>query len=338
MKELNKNIQHARETLANVESKVHTTQTTSKPQPIPPFIPRLKKSVTAFLQVLLGAWFFIWFDWPLGLQAGMIPMMIFAYLNAQLPFALVIKTILKSLVIALILGALFHFLLMPQLDSFIELSPFLAFLFFPFLYFIASKNPLTSLGSIMSLIVVKSLISISSTPPSYSFASFINTYIGMGGGFCTLLILGYLFETRTPRKGFYKLLTSAIAHASDMINHTNNPSDPCSKLNTQLVKSRSQGIQTYGKLRKLSAMVDYGQAPYLDRNQITSILNSYGVLLTRLNNKVVIDGHSKNLESLQNVQQWCVESLDIISKEFSFDVFYRTSAASRRIYSTGYRK
>jgi hypothetical protein len=183
-----------RKSLAEVEDPrraIPSETSSAAPGPAPRV--RMMKSALATLQVLLAALLFVALNWPLGLQSSMMLVMILAYMNAQMPVALLTRPILNSVAIALPLAAVFHFVLMPQVDNFTELAPWLALLFFPLMYGVASHNPSKSLAAKVSILLVNSLISVSTTPPSYDFASFANTYLGMSGGFGVVLLLAYLF-------------------------------------------------------------------------------------------------------------------------------------------------
>jgi uncharacterized membrane protein YccC len=260
--------------------------------------------------VFLPAWFFILLDWPLGLKSAMIPVMIFAYMNAQLPVALVATTILLSVAAALPLAAVFHFLVMPGIDTFGQLAPWLALLFFPFLYGVASRNPRASLAAIVSVIIAKSLISVSTTPPSYNFASFANTYIGMSGGFSLVLLLAYLFETRSPRRGLYKLLTASLVDAANYLKGLPDPSATKSNGAAMAAKYRKRSLRTLTKMQNLSAAVDYAQDPHIARDDIQSVLRSLDGLVMRLvSADSVIAAAESQANGLKRVNAWCVESL-----------------------------
>ena len=222
---------------------------------------RLAKSALAALQVATGAWFFILLDWPLGIQSAMILVTILAYLNAQLPVVLAAPTILKSVLIALPLAAVFHFALMPRIDSFIELAPWLALLFFPLLYRLASQNPLTSLSAILTVNLVNSLIAISSTPPDYNFASFMNTYLGMSGGIIVVLLLAYLFETRSPRRGLHGVLAALLSQSAAHVKALRDGLRPMAEATSTATIHRDQWLQSLERMKRLSDSVDYRQDP-----------------------------------------------------------------------------
>jgi hypothetical protein len=271
---------------------------------------RMGKSLLAALQVILGAWFFILVDWPLGLQSSMIPMMILAYMNAQLPVALVARTILTGLAAALPAGAVFHFLIMPGVDTLAQLVPWLVLFYLPFMYGIASRNPGTSLMAMMSVIVAKSLISVSTTPPTYDFASFANNYLGMSGGFATVLLLGYLFETRSPRRGLHKLLSSTLLSAADHVQKLDDPSLTPAQRTAAVTAHRKKSLQLLGQANKLSAFVDYDQDPHIPRRKIQAVLRSCDVLVTRL-----IAGApffalpQSDGGEIEQARSWCADSL-----------------------------
>jgi uncharacterized membrane protein YccC len=275
---------------------------------------RLAKSTLACLQVVLGAWFFIALDWPLGLQSGMVAVMAFAYLNAQLPIAILARTILLSVASALPLAAVFYFLVMPGTDAFAQLAPWLALLFLPYLYVVASSNPLTSLAAIVSVIIAKSLISVSTTPPSYDFASFANTYLGLSGGFSLVLLLAYLFETRSPRRGFHKLLTVVLSQSATNLQALNVRSLGTSEVASLAKGHRKQSLRSLGQLKKLAATVDYRKEPHMSQDQVGTLLWVFEVLVMRLASAYPpsssSDSCSESAElAISRAHEWCVESL-----------------------------
>ena len=236
----------------------------------------------AALQVVAGAGFFILLNWPLGIQSAMILIMIFAYLNAQLPVSLVARTIFKSTLIALPLAAAFHFVLMPRLDSFYELPPWLALLFFPMLYGVASRNPLTSMSAMLTVNLVNALISLSTAPPQYDFASFANTYLGMGGGIAVVFLLAYLFETRSPRRGFHGVLSALLSQSADYLKGLKDGVPQSSGGASIYNRHRQHWLQLLEKMKKLSASVDYRQDPLATRDQVGAVLRTCDVLVARL--------------------------------------------------------
>jgi uncharacterized membrane protein YgaE (UPF0421/DUF939 family) len=276
--------------------------------------PRFAKSALASLQIVLAAWFFILLDWPLGLQSAMIAVMALAYMNAQLPVALLARTILSSVASALPLAAVFYFVVMPGTSTFAQLAPWLAVFFLPYLYFIASSNPMTSLAAVVSVIIAKSLISVSTTPPSYDFAKFVNTYLGLSGGFSLVLLLAYFFEIRSPRRGFHKILAVVLAQFAEYLDALGNCACGTSEADSLVKKHRHQSLQSLGKLRKLAALVDYRQDPQIARDQITGVLQAIEILALRLawacpwSHRSA--GHTDGGErGVQQAHDWCAESL-----------------------------
>ena len=290
-------------------------QTAEQPETpaAPPLKKRFGKSLLASCQVLLGASFFMLLDWPLGLQAAMIPVMFIAYTNAQLPMSLLASTILKSIASALPVAAVFHFLIMPGIDSFTQLMPWMALLFLPYFYFIASRNPLTSLAAMVSVIIAKSLISISTAPPSYDFATFANTYIGMGGGFGLVLLLAYLVETRSPRHGLHKLLAGVLSQSGDGLKALDErPPTPTG--DTLAAGQRRQWLERLGQMKRLSATVDFGQDPYISRRQMGTVVDAFEVLLMRLTWASFLNTSSQAYsetenEAVRRARDWCIEAL-----------------------------
>jgi uncharacterized membrane protein YgaE (UPF0421/DUF939 family) len=311
-----------RSSLAEVESTPSSVSTQSTFSTRPALRARLSKSALACLQVVMGAWFFIALDWPLGLQSAMVAVMALAYMNAQLPIALLARTILLSVASALPLAAVFHFLIMPGTDAFSQLAPWLALFFLPYLYVVASSNPLASLAAIVSIIIAKSLISVSTTPPSYEFASFANTYLGLSGGFSLVLLLAYLFETRSPRRGFVKLLTVVLSRSAAYLEALNVRALGTSETASEAERHRKQSLQNLRKLKSLSATVDYRKEPHTGRDQVESLLQAYEVLALRLTSTYSVRTPSEpyaesDERTIHRIHLWCTESLTATERALS---------------------
>jgi uncharacterized membrane protein YccC len=248
--------------------------------------------------------------------------MAFAYLNAQLPIALLARTILLSVASALPLAAVFYFRVMPGTDAFAQLAPWLALLFLPYLYVVASSNPLTSLAAIVSVIIAKSLISVSTTPPSYDFASFANTYLGLSGGFSLVLLLAYVFETRSPRRGFHKLLTVVLSQSAAYLQALNVRALGTSEVASLAKGHRKQSLQSLGQLRKLAATVDYRKEPHISRDQVGTLLRVFEVLVMRLASAYSVRTPSEpyaesDERAIRRVHEWCIESLTATGRALS---------------------
>jgi uncharacterized membrane protein YccC len=296
-----------RNSLAEVEDPRRSIQPeTPPPAPGPAPRVRMMKSALATLQVLLAALLFVALNWPLGLQSSMMLVMILAYMNAQMPVALLTRPILKSVAIALPLAAVFHFVLMPRVDNFAELAPWLVLLFFPLMYGVASHNPSKSLAALVSVLLVNSLISVSTTPPSYDFASFANAYLGVSGGFGVVLLLAYLFETRSPRRGLHKLLSAMISESVDYLKQLDDhphstPKDP------ELAKRyRKQSLSSLAKKKKLLALVDFRQDPRAGRDKLEVVMRTFDALTLKL---IWSTQATADNPSIGSVRDWCVDSL-----------------------------
>jgi uncharacterized membrane protein YccC len=301
-----------RKSLAEVEDPRRAIQPETPP-PAPGPAPRVRvmKSALATLQVLLAALFFLALNWPLGLESSMMLVMIFAYMNAQMPVALLTRPILKSVAIALPLAAVFHFVLMPRVDSFTELAPWLAVLFLPLLYGVASHNPSKSLAALVSVLLVNSLISVSTTPPSYDFASFANAYLGMSGGFGVVLLLAYLFETRSPRRGLYKLLSAMLSESVDYLKKLDDHPDSAPKGPELAKRHRKQSLSSLAKMKRLSALVDFPQDPSAGRAQLEVVMRTFDALTLKL---IWSRPSTAGNPSIKPIHDWCVDSLTATEK------------------------
>jgi hypothetical protein len=242
---------------------------------------RLTKAIIAAVQVLLSAWFIVTINWPAGLQAAMLLVMIVAFLNAQLPVALPIPALAKGVLAALPLSALFYFVVMPRTDGFAELAPWLVVMFFPFLYTVSSTNPLTSMAAMLALLLANSLISISATPPSYNFAAFATVYLGLAGGFLVPLLLTYVLETRSPRRSVHKLVSGILSRSADYLEAMDDPSRDDASRATLAATYRDQTLRSLGQLEQLSALACDRQALNNSPQQIRSVVNAVHTLVVR---------------------------------------------------------
>jgi hypothetical protein len=270
----------------------------------------MKKAALAFGQVLLSTWVFVLFDWPAGLEAGMLLVMVVAFLNAQLPIALPISTFAKGVVGALPLAMIFYFCIMPGTDSFAELAPWLALMFFPFLYLVASPNPLTSMAAILAILLANSLISISSTPPSYDLVSFATMYLGLCGGFGVALLLAYLFETRNPRRGLHQLMVAILNKSADYLEVMETPAPTNSNSDAPAAADPRQLLQLTKKMKVLCVLIDNGQVLYSPSDQIQPVIREVDVLVLRLVGSEKSQPRlTEQNESDRRVQTWCMETL-----------------------------
>lgn len=298
-----------RKALAEVEDPHRAVQPRTRtlaPGPAPGI--RMMKSALATLQVMLAACFFVTLDWPLGLETAMMLVMILAYINAQMPVALLTRPILKSVAIALPLAALFHFVVMPRVDSFMELAPWLALLFFPLMYGVANHNPSTSLAAKLSVLLVNALISVSTTPPSYDFASFANAYLGMSGGFGVVLLLAYLFETRNPRRGLHQLLSAMLSESADYLKKLDDYPHSTPERAELADAHHKRSLKSLGKMKKLSALIDFRQDPCVSRGQLEGVMRTVDVLMLKLLSASEPQADKLN-GAVKRTRDWCIDSL-----------------------------
>lgn len=304
-------------TIATLEDPAHQQKHPEPlPKPTPATWPRVMKATLAATQVLLSAWFIILIAWPLGFQVAMLLIMIFAFTNASMPISLVSRSILSGVGMALPVAALFYFGVMPRLDGFAELAPWLAMFFFPFLYLTTSQHPQTSLTAMLVILLSNSLISISATPPTYGFSSFMNLYIGMGGGFCVVLFLAYLFESRNPRQGLHKILSGLLLQAGKHLGDRLNPDLSDSDADSNANEFRRSQLQLIGKAHKLSLLLESGKDPHLHGGEFREILRAVEVLTLRVISRDSMNAIRLKSELNQSpALTWCEESLQEIGRD-----------------------
>jgi hypothetical protein len=219
-------------------------------------------------------------NWPLALNISVVPVTVLVFKNSLMPVSMATGTIVKSLVSILPFAAIFHFLIMPYFDSFAELAPALAVMFFFMMYGMASPNPFLSLSSLLHIIVINILISVSFTPPTYGFGSFANIYIGLCGGLFLVLFLAYLFDTRNPRNEFLKLLGGICNELAGFFQDDRAQASPY--LDDRSREKRHALLKQYKQLNQLYSVIRYRAKPGIQAREIEAIIDAAGTLIMQV--------------------------------------------------------
>ena len=308
----------ARAETPGIASGAETTVAKQAPAPFQ----RLRKSALAALQVVLAAWFAIWMDWPLGLEASMTPVMILVFMNAQLPVALLKRPIARALLVALPIGAIFYFVMMPRIDGFHALAPLIFAFYVPFMYGMTSQNPNQSLAALLGVILLNSLAGISTSPPTYSFVAFANLFLGIGGGFGVVLLLAYLFETRTPTAALRRLVAATLQEGATRLQTLDR-----AKTADEVIASprgyHTSVLKRLEKMKKLSAAAEFGSARGCERQAWNEVADRMGALLTRLSFAEVSESSHGGAGAIQDARpasadvmatrRWCIDALEAYS-------------------------
>jgi len=158
--------------------------------------PRFMKAITSALMIMLASIIWITTDWPLGYSSFLLFVWIISYVNIVSP-AVPTKPILSGFIWAAAVGSVMYFLLMPQLDNYQQLAPLIILMFFPFCYKMNNPSPLISVWGMIASVLLVMFANISEVQ-TYSFSTYVNTFIGTGGGLLIgLVILSIFFIPQT---------------------------------------------------------------------------------------------------------------------------------------------
>jgi hypothetical protein len=243
--------------------------------------------------------------------------------GAMLPLTMIRRQLLLSLVIAPALAAPLYFGIMPRIDQYQELIPWLCIVFLPLLYLQSSPNPKTMILMIFSSIFLIALLSLDEESQSYSFSSFITMWFGFCGGFTISLAVFGLFSSVVPEREFRAQVHSFFAGGGQLLQGLRGsaPGTPAATaiINTHL--QHWQGILT--QLQMWSSAIDYKRVPGNDQQQTQALIESIEYLVLRLASAVhfrqqFVEALDEDLlKQLRPVYDACIESLQVMSSSIA---------------------
>jgi uncharacterized membrane protein YccC len=299
------------------------------PLPPPPHEPfsltgvKFRKAVNGGLVVVLMAAFFILTQWPMGLSLAMVFGTLAIGFGAMLPLTMIRRQLLLSLVIGPAVAAPLYFGIMPRIDQYQELIPWLCIAFLPLLYIQTSRNPRTMILAIFSSIFLIALLSLDEESQSYSFSSFVTMWFGLCGGFTISLAIFGLFSSVVPEREFREQVRSFFGGCGQFMQGLKE-SAPGTPAGAALISTSVQRWQgTLKQLQTWSSAINYQQVPGNDRQQTQALIESIEYLALRLASAVRVRQHS--VESLDEplrqplgrVYDACIESLRLIANSLA---------------------
>ena len=238
--------------------------------------------------ILLLGWFFIQTQWPKGLVLGMVFAtiainLIFALraFGVVVPFLLLGRQLLLSLVIGAAIAAPLYFGIMPGISQYQQLIPWLCVALFPLLYMMASK-PQKILQYLFSAIFVIALLGLDEEGQSYSFSSFVNMWLGFCGGFGGALAVLGLFSSEVPEREFCKQARSFFAGCGQFVAgfRERAPGTPAGAAIISTGQERWQPVLK--QLQAWSSAINYKRVPGNDRHKTQALIESIEHLALRL--------------------------------------------------------
>ncbi len=318
-------ITQVRASLARVEDPGHAPA----PLPPPPREPfsltsaRFRKAVNASLVIVLMASFFVLTQWPMGLSLAMVFGTLAVGFGAMLPLTMIRRQLLLSLVIGPAIAAPLYFGVMPRIDQYEQLIPWLCIAFLPLLYMETSHNPRTMILGIFSSIFLIALLSLDEERQSYSFSSFLRMWLGFCGGFTISLAIFGLFSSVAPEREFSKQVRSFFAGCGQFMQGLagSAPGTPAAAAIINTSQERWQG--TFKQLQTWSSSINYKRVPANDRQQTQALIESIEYLALRLASAVRVRQQSVEAldeplrKQLGRIYDACVESLQLIASSLA---------------------
>ena len=298
LRDLAGQVSKVRATLAGVED----PEQVPPPRPAPPREPfsltsvKSRKAAGGGLVILLLGWFFIQTQWPMGLMLGMVFATIAIGFSAMIPLIMIGRQLLLSLVIGPAIAAPLYFGIMPGINQYQQLIPWLCVAFFPLFYLMASK-PQKMLQYLFSAIFACALLLLDEQGQSYSFSSFVNMWFGFAGGFGGALAVFGLFASVVPEREFCKQVRSFFAGCGQFATgfRERAPGTPAGAAIVSTGQERWQPVLKH--LQIWSSAINYKRVPGNDRHKTQALIESIESLALRL-------------PAAERVGQPSVESLD----------------------------
>jgi uncharacterized membrane protein YccC len=280
---------------------------------------KFRKAMNGGLVIVLMAWFFVLTQWPMGLSLAMVFGALAIGFSAMLSLSMISRQLLLSLVIAPAMAAPLYFGIMPRIDRYVELIPWLCIAFLPLLYMQTSRNPKTMILAIFSSIFLIILLSLDEERQSYAFSSFMTSWFGFSGGFAISLAIYGLFSSVVPEREFWKQVRSFFAGCAQFMQGLEQSSPGTPAATTLISASQKRWQGTLRQLQVWSSTINYKQVPGNDRQQTQALIGSIEYLVLRLASAVHVRQQSLELRDeplrmlLGRIYKSCIDSLQLIS-------------------------
>ena len=319
--DLGQQIRRVRSTIASVEDPGQAPA----PVPAPPSAPfhltgaKMQKAAGSSLVVLLLGWFFIQTQWPDGLMLSMVFASIAICLGNLIPLVMIRRQLLLSLIIGAAIAAPLYLGIMPGIDRYGQLIPWLFLALFPLLYLVAVANPKTTIQYLFSAIFVIALLSLDEESQSYSFSSFFNTWMGFCGGFAVTLVIFGLIWPVVPEHEFWKQVRAFFTACSQTMQDFVKipPGTPAEA--TMVRTNRQKWAGLFKQLLMWSSAVEYQRVPDRDLQATRTLVESIEYAALRLDAFEHARRHcagtlaESQRRTLQRLYDACIESFQMIA-------------------------
>jgi len=276
--------------------------------------PRTTKAISSALIIMLASTTWIITDWPLGYSSFLLFAWIISYVNIVSP-VIPTRQLLSSLLWASGAGFLMYFLVMPQLDNFLQLAPLLTLIFFPFCYYMNNTNPLVAVWGMVGAVLLVSFVNITQVQ-TYSFPTFVNIFIGVGGGMLLGLLSLSILANRIPEKEFKKQLILFFGSCEEILKQLDKHK-PWTPQGKSIIYSGRNELIKHIKMSTLwGRTLNYKQMPVNDQDKIKSLLSSMEDVFFRLYSLEQVRQQFKDEYTISLVKERGHELLQTIIDEF----------------------
>jgi len=276
--------------------------------------PRFMKAITSALMIMLASIIWITTDWPLGYSSFLLFVWIISYVNIVSP-AVPTKPILSGFIWAAAVGSVMYFLLMPQLDNYQQLAPLIILMFFPFCYKMNNPSPLISVWGMIASVLLVMFANISEVQ-TYSFSTYVNTFIGTGGGLLIGLVILSIFSYRRPEKEFKKQMILFFGSCEEMLKQLDKHKPWTPKGRSILFSGRKELINHIKNTILWAGALNYERTPDNDKTKVESLLSSLEDITFRLDSLEQARQEFKDESSITSLRKKWTDMHQALNQEF----------------------
>ena len=276
--------------------------------------PRFMKAITSALMIMLASIIWITTDWPLGYSSFLLFVWIISYVNIVSP-AVPTKPILSGFIWAAAVGSVMYFLLMPQLDNYQQLAPLIILMFFPFCYKMNNPSPLISVWGMIASVLLVMFANISEVQ-TYSFSTYVNTFIGTGGGLLIGLVILSIFSYRRPEKEFKKQMILFFGSCEEMLKQLDKHKPWTPKGRSILFSGRKELINHIKNTILWAGALNYERTPDNDKTKVESLLSSLEDITFRLDSLEQARQEFKDESSITSLRKKWTDMHQGLNQEF----------------------
>jgi uncharacterized membrane protein YgaE (UPF0421/DUF939 family) len=276
--------------------------------------PRFMKAITSALMIMLASIIWITTDWPLGYSSFLLFVWIISYVNIVSP-AVPTKPILSGFIWAAAVGSVMYFLLMPQLDNYQQLAPLIILMFFPFCYKMNNPSPLISVWGMIASVLLVMFANISEVQ-TYSFSTYVNTFIGTGGGLLIGLVILSIFSYRRPEKEFKKQMILFFGSCEEMLKQLDKHKPWTPKGRSILFSGRKELINHIKNTILWASTLNYERTPDNDKTKVESLLSSLEDITFRLDSLEQARQEFKDESSITSLRKKWTDMHQGLNQEF----------------------